>query len=79
MKAPYNYGVRIALPPRPNHARRIRAIGTKRIIRCKAVAAVVCPGPVIADRAYIAFFNNIAPRRIKKGLRASDNGFTTKH
>jgi hypothetical protein len=51
----------------------------KRITRSKATAAFVCPVPVISVLAYVAFFNNIAPRQTKKGLRATGIGFTTKH
>jgi hypothetical protein len=79
MKMPYNYGVRYWTASAPHHPRRSRAAGAKRIIRCRAVAAFVCPAPVIAGLVYVAFFNNIGARQMKKSLRATGNGFTTKH
>jgi hypothetical protein len=50
-----------------------------RIICWKMVSSIVCPVPGIADVDASHFFNSIARRLPKKGLRVADNGFTTQH
>jgi hypothetical protein len=63
-----------------NHRRGFHHVAkATRIIRCKTAPSTVCPVSGIGGPDTSHFFNNIARRLPKKGLRATNNGFTTQH
>jgi hypothetical protein len=72
---PCNYGMRDEITV----ARFGQTAGAKQIIRCESRVRHRLPGIGHSAGARYLFFNNIAPRLPKKGLRAADNGFTTQH
>ena len=72
---PCNYGMRYQI----TGAGSITGLKQSESLAATQRPDIVCPVPGIADVDTSHFFNNIARRLPKKGLRVADNGFTTQH
>jgi len=72
---PCNYGMRYEITV----VRFDQTAEAKQITRCESRLRHRLPRIGHSSGARHLFFNNIAPRLPKKGLRAADNGFTTQH